>query len=382
MKILKLYIVSIILLCAWSSCSNDKNNHSDKPNMIITDAMSQDDSLFQKAINKIKFKFPEDFGSHNKFKLEWWYFTGNLKAENGNEYSYQFTIFRNALKYDSIKLNSDFASNQLYFYHFAITDIRNNKFYYYDEYARGATGLAGATYIPLKIFVNNSSITGSFENADSSLPTFHINAIADTYQINLTLKPLKKIILQGDEGLSKKSYDKDNNSYYYSISRLNTEGSIVLDNGGNKQKLKVIGNSWLDREWSTSALSKDQVGWDWFSIQLSDTTEIMYFKLRNKDGKTNFAKGTLIYSNGDKKNLYQPDVFLEEKEYWDNGAGKRYPSKWIMTIPNEQIKLLIETRVKDQELKLNLRYYEGSIKIKGIKGSKEINGLGYVELIY
>lgn len=366
----------ILLLFLFASCTQEQID--DKPKLTIAGTMSADDSLFKKAIEKREFIFPDDHGAHNEYKLEWWYFTGNLKTENGQEFSYQFTIFRNALTPDSLALNSSFATNQLYFYHFAVTDITNNKFYFYDDFARGAGGLAGANFNPLKIFVNNSFISGEY-GSDSSLPIFNITAIADKYELKLKLIPQKKIVLQGDEGLSQKSFDKNSNSYYYSITRLESEGELTFF-GEKQKKFKVKGQSWLDREWSTSALSKEQIGWDWFSIQLSDSTEIMYFKLRNKDGSPNFAKGSIIYKNGSKKKLYMPDVFLEEREFWTNDLGKKYPSKWILSIPQENIKLNIETRVKDQELKLNIRYYEGSIIIKGFNGKYEVNGLGYVEM--
>lgn len=362
-----------------TSCSQDDSKFDDKPKLTIAESMSADDSLFKKAIEKREFKFPEDHASHEEYKLEWWYFTGNLKAENGQEFSYQFTIFRNALKPDSNYLTSNFSANQLYFYHFAVTDISNNKFYFYNDFARGAGGLAGANYSPLKVFVNNSYIIGEY-GADSSLPIFTINAKADQFELKLKLRPQKGIVLQGDDGLSQKSFDKNNNSYYYSITRIESEGQLSFFEGENKKHFKVKGQSWLDREWSTSALSKEQVGWDWFSIQLSDTTEIMYFKLRNRDGSPNFAKGSLIYKDGSKRKLLMPEVFLEEKDYWTNDLGKKYPSKWILSIPEENIKLNIETRVPDQELKLNIRYYEGSIKIKGFNGKHEVNGLGYVEM--
>ncbi len=367
-----------MLIFLLISCTQEHQLIDNKPKLTIAGTMSADDSLFKKAMYKREFIFPDDHGAHNEYKLEWWYFTGNLKSENGREFSYQFTIFRNALTPDSLALNSSFATNQLYFYHFAVTDISNNKFYFYDDFARGAGGLAGANSNPLKIFVNNSFISGEY-GSDSSLPIFNITAIADKYELKLKLIPQKKVVLQGDEGLSQKSFDKKSNSYYYSISRLESEGELTFS-GKEQKKFKVKGQSWLDREWSTSALSKQQIGWDWFSIQLSDSTEIMYFKLRNKDGSPNFAKGSIIYKNGSKKKLYMPDVFLEEREFWTNDLGKKYPSKWILSIPQENIKLNIETRAKDQELKLNIRYYEGSIKIKGFNGKYEVNGLGYVEM--
>ena len=161
---------------------------------------------------------------------------------------------------------------------------------------------------------------------------------------------------------------------------MRTIGTIQLLESGKEKKININGLSWLDREWSTTALSKEQVGWDWFSIQLNDSTELMYFKLRNKNGSADFAKGTLIYANGLTKKLYQSDLFIEEKSFWKNEKGDKYPSKWLLSIPSENIKLTIATKIPDQELKLNLRYYEGSIRINGFNGKCEVNGSGFVEM--
>ena len=373
MRIL-IYLVLIILII--NSCKEQK---VEKPKFTISQAMSEIDTNFKKATTVREFIFPDDHIAHNDYKLEWWYFTGNLSSKNGNKYGYQFTIFRNALSGKQSNLNSNFAANQIYFYHLALTDISNNKFYYFEDFAREGANLAGTSLEPLKIWVNNS-----FINADISKnprePIFNIKSSAENFAIDLKLIPEKPIVFHGRNGLSQKSNEIGNASYYYSLTRLKTIGKIYKFDNRNKEIINVEGNSWFDREWSTSALSKDQVGWDWFSIQLDDSTEIMYFKLRDTLGRTNFAKGTLINKNGTTKNLYLNDVFLEIKDYWNNDKGQKYPSKWVMTIPSENIKLNISTQIPNQELKLTVRYYEGSIKIKGFNGKRDVSGFGYVEL--
>jgi len=331
---------------------------------------------FKKAVEKIKFEFPKDHGSHPEFRTEWWYFTGNLTGESGKEFGYQFTIFRTALTPDSIKRDSRFGTNQIYMGHFTISDISNNKFYYFERFSRGAAGLAGVTIEPLKVNLENYKIYET-DKSDYEFPKVKISAKEENVGIELDLTPEKPIIFQGDGGLSQKSKGEGNASYYYSITRIITEGIITINN----KNYKVKGYSWLDREWSTSALSEEQAGWDWFSIQLSNNTEIMYYNLRKKDGTADeFSNGCIVNRNGEKENINLNEVVLQIIDYWENDEGKKYPSGWILKIPSKKTELKIIPAIKNQELKLAIRYWEGSVKIEGIYEGMPVSGRGYVEL--
>lgn len=370
-KILFIVIISFVFI----SCGKKK---SVKENEISLSKVmgNKEEENFKKAIDKIKFKFPSDHGAHPEFRTEWWYFTGNITGENGEEFGYQFTIFRTALTPDSVKRDSEFGTNQIYMGHFTISDIQNNKFYYFERFSRGSAGLAGVTTEPFKINLESYNIfeTGK---SDFNFPKVKISANEDNIGIEFDLIPEKPIVFQGDEGLSKKGRDEGNASYYYSVTRINTEGVITI----NGRKHKVKGYSWLDREWSTSALSEEQVGWDWFSIQLSNNFEIMYYNLRNKDGTADeFSKGSIINKNGEKENIYLKDVIIQVIDYWENDEGKKYPSGWIFKIPTKKTELKIIPAIKNQELKLAIRYWEGSVKIEGIYNGISVNGRGYVEL--
>jgi predicted secreted hydrolase len=254
--------------------------------------------------------------------------------------------------------------------------VEADKHYHFEKFARGVEGLAKAEFNPMIIKIEDWIVSGKYENGDFKKPVFRIKAKNEILAIDLELIPSKDMVLHGDRGLSQKSNEKGNASYYYSFTRLNTHGLISL-NGKNH---KVMGNSWMDREWSTSALSKGQTGWDWFSIQLDDTSEIMYFRLRDSINNTNFAKGTLVFANSEYINLKSDDIILETLESTKLESGTVYPYKWRMKIPEYKIDLNIETMIKEQEMKLSVKYYEGCIKLSGNKNNKIINGYGFVEL--
>jgi predicted secreted hydrolase len=368
-----LYLILYVQGCGEQTEKTDNGN-----SLQLSKAMSDDvDGNFEKAIVKRKFIFPEDHGPHPGFRTEWWYFTGNLTSEDNKLFGYQFTIFRTALSKDSNEGKSEWSSNQIYMAHFAVTDISENEFYYDERFSRNGNELAGAQTDPLKVWLEDWQINQISDNAVFELPKLNIKARSDKAEIDFDVESVKPLVLQGDSGLSQKGKREGNASYYYSYTKLKTEGKIKI--GG--KEFTVNGYSWMDREWSTSALSDDQKGWDWFALQLDDSTEIMYYQMRKNDGSPDiFSKGTIIDDNGSVRTVNKEDVTLEVTEYWDSPEGEKYPSGWMLKIPSENIELRLTPAVKEQLMNVSVRYWEGAVKIEGMKNGSEIKGRGYVEL--
>ena len=335
------------------------------------------DEDFTKAIEKRKFIFPDDHGPHPDFRTEWWYFTGNLTSDDNRKFGYQFTIFRTALSKQKSERSSVWNSNQIYMAHFAVTDIDGNKFYFDERFSRDGNNLAGAQINPFKVWVEDWQIIQTESRTTVEFPTISIKAKTDKAEINFTLEAVKPFVLQGDEGLSQKGNQPGNASYYYSYTRLKTDGKIILAG----KKFSVSGFSWMDREWSTSALSEDQKGWDWFALQLDDNTEIMYYQMRKIDGTPDiFSKGVYVNNDGSSQLLKKDDMVLSVSDYWLSPTGEKYPSGWNLQIPSKEIDLKITPAVKNQLMDVAVRYWEGSVKIEGKKSNTDIRGRGYVEL--
>jgi predicted secreted hydrolase len=181
-------------------------------------------------------------------------------------------------------------------------------------------------------------------------------------------------VLQGDRGLSRKSAEPGNASYYYSMPRLQAEGTLRLAD----ETLPVSGQAWLDREWSTSALSPDQAGWDWFSLQLTDGRNLMYYQLRRKDGRVDpHSAGTLSNADGLQKRLAPEKVTLTPLEYWESD-DRRYPVEWRMQFAGED-PWRIRALLPDQEMRASVRYWEGAVEVSDEKTDKII-GHGYLEM--
>ena len=376
------YLFVILIVFAVSGCKDEKTE-SGNGGISLSKAMSDTetgDMGFEKAVEKRKFIFPDDHGPHPEFRTEWWYFTGNLTSSDNKQFGYQFTIFRTALNTDTNKGISEWSSNQIYMAHFAVTDISGGKFFFDERFSRDGNELAGAQASPYKVWLEDwkiNEINGAEGRTSFELPLLNIISKSDKSEINFILEAQKPFILQGDSGLSQKGNGIGNASYYYSYTRLRTEGKIIIEG----KKFDVSGNSWMDREWSTSALSGDQKGWNWFALQLDDGSEIMYYQMRKNDGTSDeFSKGTVIEKDGSSQLIKNEDVINEVTDYWESPSGEKYPSGWILKIPSQKIELKIAPALKDQLMNVSVKYWEGSVNIEGRKDDKEINGRGYVEL--
>ncbi len=240
---------------------------------LVAQAAPADLNGFARAEGPRPLVFPDDHGPHDDFQTEWWYFTGNLTAESGEQFGYQLTFFRRALAppADRVARDSTWAAEQVYLAHFALTDVADGKHVAFERLARGAAGLAGAQAAPFRVWLEDWAVSavGDGSLSDIGAPV-HLSATEGDTSLDLTLRNGKPPVLQGDRGYSRKGPEPGNASYYYSLTRLATEGTVAV--GG--QTYQVQGASWMDHEFSTSALGPEQVGWDWFSLQLDDGTEL------------------------------------------------------------------------------------------------------------
>lgn len=356
----------------WLTLSSEEEEL--QTSVSVAEAMSSDTTGYRRAESVREFSFPQDHGPHPGYKNEWWYLTGNLEGPDGQPFGYEFTIFRFALAPPSDTANepqsgSAWRTNQFYMAHFAVTRGDDETFRAFERFGRGGAGLAGAQADPLRVWVEDWSMTST---GTAPFP-LRLRAHAESVGIDLTVRPEKPMVLQGDRGLSQKGPGNGNASYYYSYTRLGTEGHLLVDG----DSLTVSGDSWMDREWSTSALGPNQVGWDWFSLQLDDGREVMYYQVRDEDGTpSRFSEGTIVGPDGTNEAIRREDVRVEVVDTWTSPDGTHtYPVEWKLQIPSRDIDLHVVPLMPNQELDVSVRYWEGAVRVAG-----SVTGRGYVEL--
>ncbi len=331
---------------------------------------------FNLALPGYVFEFPRDHGNHERYLIEWWYFTGHLKSKDGEDFGYELTFFRRGIENKHADKNpSKWVVRDIYLAHFAVTDITGKQFYYDELISRKALGKAGSENGKMRVWIDDWSATGAGE-------VMHIRAGGAAYQIDLKLVPQKPLVIHGEKGISKKGEAEGAASHYYSFTRLRTEGVLIV---GGKEKT-VSGLSWMDHEFGSALLGEDQVGWDWFSIQLDDDSEYMFYQIRQKDGeKDPISSGTVVFPDGTKKHLNAKDFKLTPLRHWKSEkSGANYPVGWEISVPSQQLTLKSVPLLDNQELitdkSTRVTYWEGASDFKGEKNGVKISGKGYIEL--
>jgi predicted secreted hydrolase len=271
--------------------------------------------------------------------------------------------------------------------HLALTDTDGQRFTAVDRFARGTLGLAGAQTTPLRVWVEDWQIAAADDIAGGSggEGPFAVRLGMGDEQIALDLELVaeRPIVPQGERGYSRKGDERTNASAYYSIPRLRTRGAVVVDG----QRFEVTGTSWFDREWGTSFLPPGVAGWDWFSLQLDDGRDLMFYRLRRPDGTaTRHSAGTLVRRRDaeggvEVVRLGVDDVRAAPAAWWTSPhSGVRYPVAWTLEVPGQNLELRVTAVLDDQELRLATRYWEGAVDVSGRSGEADVTGRGYLEL--
>lgn len=330
---------------------------------------------FQPARPGRVFQFPRDHGAHPDFKTEWWYYTGHLKSDAGESFGYQLTFFRVGLRKPDPQARSAWRADTVYFAHLAVSDPNRGAFAFREKIQRGALGLAGAEPSRLKVWIDDWLV-------EDKNGVHHLRASKDGIDLTLELSPLKPPVLHGEGGYSRKSAAAPVASHYYSITRLATRGTLTV----GRRTVEVSGTSWFDREFSTSHLTPEQLGWDWFSLQLSDGSDLMLYVMRLRDGSLDPASsGTLVDPQGRARHVKLADFAIKATGRWQSPHSRAvYPSGWQISLPQEGYSLTLQPTLADQELRPGGRspiiYWEGQVTVQGTRHGQPLSGQGYVEL--
>ena len=384
----------------------------------ITEALSADTAGYARVEGPRPFTFPLDHGPHPEYKTEWWYLTGHLRTPSGRRFGYQFTLFRTAIRppappataptvgtaslatsdsasppatasatiapdleraREDLRTPSAWRTDQIYMGHFAVVDEENQSFRHEERFGRGAAGVAGAQAEPFRVWLDDWSLAAIPADDPSTPahtgpygPAMALRAIGDPAALTLTLTPTREMLLQGDRGYSRKGYESGQASYYYSYTRLRSEGRLVV----GADTFTVEGYSWLDREWSSSLLSEGQTGWDWFSMRLGDGSDLVFFRLRERnEGDQPYTYGRLRHADGRLQDL--TEYTLTPTAFWQppDVPEAAYPIAWNLVLPEASMDLTITALAPEQELHTTVRYWEGAVDVSGSH-----RGEGYVEL--
>jgi predicted secreted hydrolase len=330
---------------------------------------------FQPALPGYHYQFPRDYFNHPDYQTEWWYYTGNLQTDSGRKFGFELTFFRQGTNRDPAN-KSAWDVHDIYFAHFAVSDLDDKQFFHDERVNRAGPGIAGASQALGKVWNGNWNVawTGDAER---------LTAIRDSFAVDLTLRPAKPPVIHGENGVSQKAAGSGRASHYFSETRLAASGSLTAAS----RAYPVTGLAWMDHEFFTHQLEPDQAGWDWLCLQLDDRTELMLFHIRRRDGSIDpFSAGTFVDPLGHSTHLEAGDFDLEPADdAWTSPqSGARYPIRWKIHIASLGLSLDVATRLPSQELvsrgNLAPSYWEGAVLLNGKRGAAELRGVGYLEM--
>ncbi len=290
---------------------------------------------FARADGSHTWDFPADHGPHPDYQTEWWYYTGNLETADGHKFGYQLTFFRRGLTpaAEIAERESNWSGDQIYMGHFALSDISGEAHYDFERFSRGGAELAGAQAEPFQVWLEDWEVV-EIGNGELGIANgeWRMRAAQDGIELDLVFEDEKGIVFQGIDGYSQKGTEAWNASYYFSQPRLASTGTVTIKG----EEFQVSGLSWMDHEFSTSALSAGQIGWDWFSLQLSDNSDLMVFQIRRADGSIDpFSSGTVIQPDGQTIHLDRDSFEIQVTDTWRSATSDAtYPAAWMIQIPH------------------------------------------------
>lgn len=330
---------------------------------------------WQPADRPYSFAFPRDHAAHPDYRIEWWYYTGNLHTADGRPFGYQLTFFRTGVVRQPASA-SVWAVRDLYVAHFAVSDLAGGAFHFFQRVGRRGVGWNGADTQTYHVW------HGDWSAQLTAGDVHQLAAVDGDCRLQLRLEPRKPPVLHGANGFSRKGPSSGNASHYYSLTRLQTAGTLTVAG----RPLDVSGWSWMDHEFSSSFLEKGQGGWDWLSLELDDGRELMLYQIRRADGTPDpYSAGTLVAADGTATPLGSAECTLQPGRRWTSpDTGAAYPVQWTLRLPQRQGQLAVASALDNQEMNTTASngfpYWEGSITVQGTLAGHKVHGRGYLEM--
>ncbi len=302
-----------------------------------------------------KVLLPQDDAAHPA-GIEWWYFNGHLEGEDRTRYGFHFVFFKVRVGEVYVLLGQ-----------LALTDHGQSAFVYDQRFGGDAPQ-------PQKGF---AAAVGDWDMSGSG-GEFQLRGSVQGYAFDLHTVSTKGPALHGDGGIV--DFVVAGASAYYSYPRLGVTGT-VSDQGVIKP---VAGLAWMDHQWGD--IQTQMIGWDWFSLQLDDGTDVMLSVVRDREGQVFLRYGTVVGADGVSRPVTSDEFSVRKEGDWRSPrTGIQYPSAWELSMPRLGLSVLIRPVLPNAEFVVSDRnvppYWEGEVAVSGSGRGAPMSGLGFVELV-
>jgi len=313
--------------------------------------------------------FPRDHGAHPDFRIEWWYITGHARRGD-REFGFQVTFFRTRVG-AAQGMTSRFAARQLVFAHAALTDVAGRKLWHDQRIAREGFEVARAAQGDTRLRLRDWSLERGADGA------YRARVPAADFALDLRCEPTQALLLQGQQGLSRKGPQPEQASYYYTQPQLAVGGAISL----RGQRFDVTGKAWLDHEWSQEVLHPQAVGWDWIGMNLDDGSALTAFRLRKEDGSALWDGGSFRSAESGLRTFSPGEVTFAPQRRWTSPLSQAsYPVEWVVRTPagSYTVRAIQDNQELDSRASTGAFYWEGLSELLDSNGRRV--GRGYLEM--
>jgi predicted secreted hydrolase len=366
--------LSAAVLVLWNRTDGSTPSANDGSERSLSAWLKETEAYFPAESGEVPLRFPDDFGFHPRAPLESWEFSGMLATSEGRRFGFQWSLMRLGLRPDQPERKSAWASRAVYRGVLALGDAESGKIWAFERYARAALGLAGADERAQKVWLENWTMSFSLDR--DGLPRHDITAASNGVALKLRLRSRKAPIVPGDSALPGPA---DGAWRAFFLSRMELEGTVALD----QIEYAVTGQAWLNRTWGRIAPPGGQSALNRFHIQLDDGREISIFQFHRRDASAEpLSSGFWIASDGAVTAIAREDLLMQPSGEWSSTrTGARYPVRWKIRLPRNQVELEMLPLLEDQELAHSRRSWSGAFTVRGQVGAgRQVSGSGFADL--
>jgi predicted secreted hydrolase len=323
--------------------------------------------------------FPRDFGAHPDLRTEWWYITGHAHSRD-RLFGFQLTFFRSRV--DATQgMVSRLAARQLIFAHAAVTDVQGKRLWHDQRIAR-ASGDPQIDLAHAREYDTDVALRDWTLRREPGAPhRYRADLRAQDFELALQFTARQPVLLQGEQGLSRKGPAPAQASYYYSEPQLVVQGHLTLQ--GQRHAIDTGATAWLDHEWSEALLHPDAEGWDWIGVNLFDGSALTAFRLRDRQGQALWDGGSFRQAPGSApaRIFRRGETHFEALRHWSSPMSQaRYPVEWRLQTPagTYTLRALLDNQELDSRSSTGAIYWEGLSELYDTQGRPV--GRGYLEM--
>jgi predicted secreted hydrolase len=293
---------------------------------------------------------PGDLAAHPGIGWEAWYFVGHLCA-GPHRFAYQIALTVGATGAET---------------NIAVTDLSTGAFH--QKWTAFPLDQVSASASQIDVRMPTGSVAGT-------LSALSLHGILPDGDISLGVRATGPALYFGGTGFIPLW---GTTTYNVELPYLAATGSVTLDG----TKYPVTGTAWLDHQYFGGDFSKFKK-WTWMGLTMDNGDRIAL--LDNYSTVDEDHAATVLHPDGSMEVAALVPLAEDAGDFWTSPAtGKRFPTHWVVRIPSNGTRLVVDARPRAQEIVRTSAasgVYEGAATATGTYRGRPAHALAHVEML-